>query len=34
MDMSQYLDVFLEESSENLQTLNQNILELEKNPEK
>lgn len=33
MDMSQYLDVFLEESSENLQTLNQNILELEKDPE-
>lgn len=33
MDMSQYLDVFLEESSENLQTLNQNILELEKEPE-
>ncbi|MCX7951685.1 MAG: chemotaxis protein CheA [Clostridiales bacterium] len=33
MDMSQYLDVFLEESSENLQTLNENILELEKNPE-
>lgn len=33
MDMSQYLDVFLEESTENLQTLNENILELEKNPE-
>ena len=33
MDMSQYLDMFLEESIENLQTLNENLLELEKNPE-
>lgn len=33
MDMSQYLDMFLEESVENLQTLNEGILELEKNPE-
>lgn len=33
MDMSQYLDIFLEESIENLQTLNEGILELEKNSE-
>lgn len=33
MDMSQYLDIFLEESIENLQTLNEGILELEKNAE-
>ncbi|CDF58042.1 chemotaxis protein CheA [Thermobrachium celere] len=33
MDMSQYLDIFLEESTENLQTLNENILELEKDPD-
>lgn len=33
MDMSQYIDIFLEESLENLETLNQGILELEKNPE-
>lgn len=33
MDMSQYLDMFLEESIENLQNLNEGILELEKNPE-
>jgi two-component system, chemotaxis family, sensor kinase CheA len=33
MDMSQYLDMFLEESMENLQNLNEGILELEKNPE-
>ncbi|KAB2954378.1 chemotaxis protein CheA [Heliorestis acidaminivorans] len=32
MDMSQYLDMFLEESREHLQTLNQKILELEDNP--
>ncbi|MEF9951656.1 MAG: chemotaxis protein CheA [Clostridium sp.] len=33
MDMSQYLDIFLEESLENLENLNQGILELEGNPE-
>jgi two-component system, chemotaxis family, sensor kinase CheA len=33
MDMSQYLDMFLEESIENLQNLNEGILELEKSPE-
>lgn len=33
MDMSQYLDMFLEESIENLQNLNEGILELEKTPE-
>ncbi|KMT21679.1 chemotaxis protein CheA [Clostridium cylindrosporum] len=33
MDMSQYLDIFLEESLENLENLNQGILELENNPE-
>ncbi|KRQ85997.1 Chemotaxis protein CheA [Caloramator mitchellensis] len=33
MDMSQYLDIFLEESNENLQRLNDGMLELEKNPE-
>lgn len=32
MDMSQYLDVFLEESKEHLATLNEMLLELEKNP--
>ena len=32
MDMSQYLDMFIEESDENLQNLNEWILELEKNP--
>ncbi|MEN6349775.1 MAG: chemotaxis protein CheA [Syntrophomonas sp.] len=32
MDMSQYLDVFLEESKEHLENLNQKLLELEKNP--
>lgn len=31
MDMSQYLDVFLEESKEHLGNLNQQLLELEKN---
>lgn len=31
MDMSQYLDVFLEESREHLGSLNQKLLELEKN---
>ncbi len=33
MDMSQYLDMFIEESDENLQNLNEWILELEKNPD-
>lgn len=32
MDMSQYLDVFLEESKEHLTNLNAKLLELEKNP--
>lgn len=32
MDMSQYLDVFLEESKEHLRSLNQKLLDLEKNP--
>lgn len=32
MDMSQYMDMFMEESREHLQTLNQKILELEDNP--
>lgn len=34
MDMTQYLDLFLEESMENVQKLNQNLLELEENPER
>lgn len=33
MDMSQYLDVFLEESKEHLESLNQRLLELEKDSE-
>lgn len=33
MDMSQYLNMFLEESLENLELLNSSILELENNPE-
>lgn len=33
MDTSQYLSMFLEESIENLQTLNESLLELEQNPE-
>ncbi|MTV47817.1 chemotaxis protein CheA [Heliobacillus mobilis] len=32
MDMSQYMDMFMEESREHLQALNQKILELEDNP--
>lgn len=32
MDMSQYLDVFLEESKEHLDSLNDRLLQLEKNP--
>ncbi len=33
MDMNQYLEVFIEESKEHLQSCNEHILELEKNPE-
>jgi len=32
MDMSQYLAVFIDESKEHLQTINEQLLELEKNP--
>lgn len=32
MDVSQYLQVFIEESKDNLQTLNENLLNLENNP--
>lgn len=33
MDLNQYLDIFLEESKEHLQTINNQLLELEKQPE-
>ncbi|WP_339170319.1 chemotaxis protein CheA [Anoxybacillus sp. FSL W8-1294] len=33
MDMSQYLEVFIDESREHLQTINEQLLELEKNPD-
>lgn len=33
MDMSQYLQIFIEESKENLQSLNENLLKLENSPE-
>ena len=33
MDTSQYMSMFLEESLENLQTLNESLLDLEQNPE-
>ena len=33
MDKNQYLNIFIEEASENLQNLNQSLLELENNPE-
>ncbi|MBB6443863.1 chemotaxis protein CheA [Bacillus benzoevorans] len=33
MDISQYLEVFIEESKEHLQSCNENLLMLEKNPE-
>ena len=33
MDMSQYLDIFLEESGEHLQNLSQKLLELEQHPD-
>ena len=31
--MSQYLEVFIDESREHLQTINEQLLELEKNPD-
>ena len=33
MDTSQYLEMFLGESMDNLQTLNESLLELEQNPD-
>ena len=33
MDTSQYLDLFIDETKEHLQTLNEHILVLEKEPE-
>lgn len=33
MEMSQYMEVFIEESREHLQSLNENLLKLEENPE-
>ncbi|GER65644.1 chemotaxis protein CheA [Weizmannia acidilactici] len=33
MEMSQYLEVFIEESKEHIQSLNENLLNLEKNPQ-
>ena len=33
MDTQQYMSMFLEESMDNLQTLNESLLELEQNPE-
>ncbi len=33
MDMSQYLDIFIEESKEHLQNMNQTLLQLEQSPE-
>lgn len=33
MDINQYLEIFIEESKENLQTMNSNLLYLENNPE-
>ncbi len=33
MDVSQYLQIFIEESKENLQTLNENLLNLENHPD-
>ncbi len=32
MDMSQYLQIFIEESKENLQSLNEKLLQLEEEP--
>ena len=33
MDTSQYLELFIDETQEHLQSLNEHILELEKEPE-
>ncbi|WHE08154.1 chemotaxis protein CheA [Thermoanaerobacterium thermosaccharolyticum] len=33
MDTNQYLEIFLEESEEHIESLNENLLQLEKNPE-
>ena len=33
MDMSQYLEIFIDETKEHLQGLNQSLLQLEQNPE-
>jgi len=33
MDMSQYIEIFIEETKEHVQNLNQSLLQLEKNPE-
>ncbi|GGJ56111.1 two-component system chemotaxis sensor kinase CheA [Anoxybacillus voinovskiensis] len=33
MDMSQYLEIFIDESKEHLQTINEQLLELEKSPD-
>lgn len=33
MDTQQYMSMFLEESMDNLQTLNESLLELEQNPD-
>lgn len=33
MDMSQYLEIFIDETKEHLQSLNQSLLELEQNPD-
>jgi len=33
MDMNQYLEIFIEEGKEHLQSLNQSLLQLEKNPQ-
>jgi two-component system chemotaxis sensor kinase CheA len=33
MDMNQYLEIFIEETKEHLQSLNQSLLQLEQNPE-
>ena len=33
MDVSQYLDVFIDESNEHIQALSDNIMVLEKEPE-
>ena len=33
MDTSQYLDLFIDETKEHLQSLNEHVLELEKDPD-